>query len=58
MSSELDHAAIDESTKMGGIETYPVPLEAVLRAEVRVLDAELEASWTLQGAGIVLAVRA
>jgi hypothetical protein len=37
---------------------YPVPLEAVLGAEVAVLDAQLQACWTLQAASVVVAVRA
>lgn len=37
--------------------TYPVPLEAVLTAKVR-LFTQLLAIWTLQCACIVLAVRA
>lgn len=38
--------------------TYPVPLEAVLGAEEAVLDAQLQACWTLQAASVVVAVRA
>jgi hypothetical protein len=39
-------------------ETYPATLEAVLGAEEAVLDAELEAGRTLEGASIVVAVDA
>lgn len=35
---------------------YPVLLEAILRAEETVLDAEFEARRALQGAGVILAV--
>lgn len=37
---------------------YPVPLEAVLGAEVAVLDALLQTCRALQRPGVVLAVRA
>lgn len=42
----------------GALLTHPVLLEAILRAEEAVLDAELQAAWALQGSGIVRAVNA
>ncbi len=37
--------------------TYPIPLETVLRTEEAVFYALLKAGGTLEGAGIVIAVR-
>lgn len=44
------------SGNFGGTCIYPVPLEAVLRAEEAILDALLQTCWALQGASIVVAV--
>lgn len=41
-----------------GTATYPILLEAVLRAEEAVLDAELQAGRALQRAGLILTVGA
>ena len=40
------------------IETYPVPLETILRAEIAIFRAQLQASRTLQRASIVVTVSA
>lgn len=37
--------------------TYPIPLETILRTEEAVFYALLQAGGTLEGAGIVVAVR-
>lgn len=42
----------------GSRQTYPILLEAVLRAEETALDPELDASGTLQRIGVVLAAYA
>lgn len=38
--------------------TDPVLLEAILRTEEAVLDSQLQACWTLEGAGVIVAVSA
>jgi hypothetical protein len=40
------------------IETYPVPLETILRAEIAIFCAQLQASRTLERTSIVVAVSA
>ena len=46
----------DSYRKQADRRTYPVSFEAILGAEVAILEAKLEACWALQSTGVLLTI--